>query len=72
METMVELYLRPSIVPWGVDVLVFLMIKWLDKLALCRYITNHGNNCNDVGRWNKDTPCVVIQNMGGGQRKPTN
>jgi hypothetical protein len=49
-----------------VDVLVFLMIGWLDKLdALCAYITNCGDDCNDVGRWNEDIPCVVIQNMGG-------
>ncbi len=52
--------------PWGVDVLVFLMIGRLDKLdALCRYIENCGDYCDDVGRWNKGTPCAVIQNAGG-------
>jgi hypothetical protein len=56
--------------PWGMDVLLFLMIGRLDKLAaLCRYIANSSNSCNNAGRWNEDTPSLVIQNMGGGQRK---
>jgi hypothetical protein len=56
--------------PWGVDVLVFLMIGRLDKLdAMCRYIAIFGNDCNDAGRWNKNTPCAVIQNMGGGAKE---
>lgn len=52
-----------------VDVLVFLMIGRLDKLeALCQSLANNCFNSSDSdnpGRWNKDTPCAVIQNAGG-------
>jgi len=48
----------------GVDVLVFLMIGRLDKLeALCNLIANGSGD--DTGKWNKNTPCAVIQNAGG-------
>jgi len=50
-----------------VDVLVFLMIGRLDKLeALCQSIA-HGDGLGDdeTKKWNKDTPCAVIQNAGG-------
>jgi hypothetical protein len=54
--------------PWGVGALVFLMIRWLDKLdALCRCIVSRGHDCNNARRWNEDTPCTVIQNTGGGK-----
>ena len=50
----------------GVDVLVFLMIGRLDKLeGLAKSIANGGGVDDDVGKWNKDTPCAVIQNAGG-------
>jgi len=48
----------------GVDVLVFLMIGRLDKLeVLCNLIANGSGD--DTGKWNKNTPCAVVQNAGG-------
>ena len=51
-----------------VDVLVFLMIGRLDKLeGLCNSIANNGaGRSSDATKWNKNTPCAVIQNAGGG------
>jgi hypothetical protein len=52
--------------PYSMDMLVILMIGWLDKLdTLLTYIVNCDENCNNAGMWNEDTPCVVIQNVGG-------
>jgi len=54
-----------------IDVLVFLMIGRLDKLeALCQSIAHNSNGANGSGRWNKDTPCAVIQNAGGTSETP--
>lgn len=48
----------------GVDVLIFLMIGRLDKLeALCQTIANGGDDSTS-NKFNKDTPCAIIQNAG--------
>ncbi len=58
--------------PWGVDMLVFLMIRRLNKLdALCTYIANCGDDCNDAGRQNKETPTRSFK-IRGVQRKLKN